>query len=114
MSAYHFRFVTQFSKQLKRLSKRNRQLKENFGEFLEELSVDPTLHPIIPKTGGARKARMRVSGRGKSGGYRVIYYIEIEEYIWLLSIYDKVQQEDLSSSELDDIANYVKSIKEGS
>jgi hypothetical protein len=35
---------------------------------------NPEFYPVIPGTGGVRKARWRRQGKGKSGGVRVIYY----------------------------------------
>jgi hypothetical protein len=55
--------------------------------------------PIVPGTGGVRKARWARPGRGKSGGVRVIYYywrtIEAsaqqawDREVYLLSVYAK-------------------------
>jgi mRNA-degrading endonuclease RelE of RelBE toxin-antitoxin system len=38
--------------------------------------------------------------RGKSGGYRVIYYVKIKEHIILLTIYTKTAQTDISVQEI--------------
>jgi mRNA-degrading endonuclease RelE of RelBE toxin-antitoxin system len=42
---------------------------------------------------------MSAKRRGKRGGYRVVYYFVYENTVWLLTIYDKVQKEDLSPEE---------------
>lgn len=34
----------------------------------------PEDHPVIPGTGGFRKARSARRGKGKSGGFRVVYF----------------------------------------
>lgn len=45
---------------------------------------------VIPGSGGVRKLRWRAAGRGKRGGYRVIYFIRLrQEVIWMLTIYPK-------------------------
>lgn len=43
------------------------------------------------------KVRLRNTDaqRGKSGGYRVIYYLETEEQTVILTIYSKTDQSDL-------------------
>jgi hypothetical protein len=49
----------------------------NEDELLEmefAISCDPEAHPVIPETGGVRKARRARTGKGKSGGVRVIYF----------------------------------------
>jgi hypothetical protein len=54
---------------------------------------------------------MKVQGKGKRGGYRVIYYLFLEESVWLVTIYDKVRREDLSPAEQKRVAELVKAIK---
>ena len=48
------------------------------------------------------KVRVRNSDarRGKSGGYRVIYYLETEEQTVILTIYSKTDQSDLPIAEI--------------
>jgi len=38
------------------------------------IAANPLAFPVIPGTGGFRKARWRRGNRGKSGGVRVIFY----------------------------------------
>jgi mRNA-degrading endonuclease RelE of RelBE toxin-antitoxin system len=50
----------------------------------------PAAGDVIPKTGGVRKLRWKAPGRGKRGGYRVIYYPKTAQgIIWMLTIYPK-------------------------
>jgi mRNA-degrading endonuclease RelE of RelBE toxin-antitoxin system len=45
---------------------------------------------VIRGSGGVRKLRWRAAGRGKRGGYRVIYFVHSpEQVIWMLTIYPK-------------------------
>lgn len=106
---YRFVFTKWFDRNLKRLSRRNPHIRTDFETFLSTLDAD--LHPIIPRTGGARKARMKVTGRGKRGGYRVIYYFVDGDTVWLITVYDKVKQENLSSSEHLRIRQLIQEIK---
>jgi mRNA-degrading endonuclease RelE of RelBE toxin-antitoxin system len=92
---YHFLFTEWFDRNLKFLRKHNPTLRADFEAFLRDF--DAEVHPVIPGTGGARKARMKAKTRGKRGGYRVIYYfVAADRDVWLITIYDKVQQENLS------------------
>lgn len=109
MLPYRFVFTNWFNRCLRQLGKRNPHLRTDFETFLR--MFDAEAHPIIPGTGGARKARMKVTGRGKSGGYRVIYYLFTQDTVWLVTIYDKVQSEDLSPSEKARVAELVQEIK---
>lgn len=50
-------------------------LKENEYRVLQEaLMNNPEAGNLIPGSGGIRKLRWRAPGRGKRGGFRVIYY----------------------------------------
>jgi mRNA-degrading endonuclease RelE of RelBE toxin-antitoxin system len=54
------------------------------------------------------RLRNRNVNRGKSGGYRLIYYVKIDdcdegERIVLVTIYSKSEQEDIDASEIKDI-----------
>lgn len=54
---------------------------------------------------------MRAKGRGKRGGYRVIYYLALANTVWLITIYDKVQKEDLTADESTQVAELVQAIR---
>jgi mRNA-degrading endonuclease RelE of RelBE toxin-antitoxin system len=57
----------------------------------------PEQGALISGTGGLRKLRWRSSGKGKRGGFRIIYYWEKkQEIIYMLLIYPKSKQEDLT------------------
>ena len=43
-------------------------------ELVVFLGANPAAGEIIPETGGVRKLRWALAGRGKRGGARVIYY----------------------------------------
>jgi mRNA-degrading endonuclease RelE of RelBE toxin-antitoxin system len=51
------------------------------------------------------KVRVRNSNanRGKSGGYRLIYYVKTSDRVILVTIYSKSEQEDIDRSEIEDI-----------
>jgi len=51
---------------------------------------NPETGSVIPGSGGIRKVRWRAPGRGKRGGYRVIYYVRSSQgVIWMLTMYPK-------------------------
>ncbi len=69
--------------------------------FQKELLRQPDRGDVIPQAGGLRKVRMRLPGRGKSGGARVIY-LHLPKYdtIVLFYLYTKAQRENLSPEQL--------------
>ena len=83
-----------------------RRIKELMGddeyrELQEALVNRPGMGDIIQGTKGLRKVRWRQEGRGKSGGVRVIYYwMTKNEQIYMLYIYQKTKQEDLTSEQV--------------
>jgi len=61
----------------------------------------PEQGSVIPGTGGLRKLRWKQRGGGKRGGLRVVYYWQKDEMaIYMLLIYRKSQQEDLTSDQI--------------
>ncbi len=110
MPAYRFVFTNWFNRNLRRLGKRNPHLRTDFEAFIR--NFDAEAHPIIRGSGGARKARMKATGRGKRGSYRLIYYLFAQNTIWLITVYDKVQTEDLSSAEKARVKELVRAIKQ--
>jgi hypothetical protein len=67
-----------------------------------DLLANPSRGAVVPGLAGIRKARAEnpARGKGKRGGFRYMYYfLEYEDEIYLLSLFDKGQQEDLSEKQ---------------
>ena len=72
----------------------------------------PDAWPIIQGTGGARKARIGLPGRGKSGGARVIYFFSVTpSVVAFLDIYAKNAKEDLTAADKQDIRAAIAEIR---
>jgi mRNA-degrading endonuclease RelE of RelBE toxin-antitoxin system len=66
---------------------------------------------VIPGSGGVRKLRWAIPGKGKSGGIRIIYYYKRhEDEIWLLTIYSKSQVENIPAHVLRQIAKEIRDV----
>jgi mRNA-degrading endonuclease RelE of RelBE toxin-antitoxin system len=66
-------------------------------ELTDFVAHNPEAGDLIPDTGGLRKLRWAGKGKGKRGGYRLIYFFFNEGVpIFLLAIYPKNQQVDLT------------------
>ena len=66
---------------------------------------------VVPKSGGVRKVRWAMSGRGKSGGVRVIYYFKKQDdEIWFLTIYSKNEVENIPAHVLRQIAKEIENV----
>jgi|SRR6185503_10547932 len=78
------------------------ELEEDEYRLLQlHLLQHPESGSVIPESGGLRKLRWRLPGRGKSGGARVIYYWKkTASRLYLLFLYPKNERSDLSRSQL--------------
>ncbi len=75
------------------------------------VAVNPEVGKIIPASGGLRKIRWGLPGKGKRSGIRVVYYwYKSEEQIVMLYAYKKTKQEVLDGDQI----KILRSIIEGS
>ena len=73
---------------------------EDFELFKQELAERPGTGAPIVGTGGLRKIRFTLPGRGKSGGGRVIYFwLTSRGKIILLDVYAKSSKADITTAE---------------
>ncbi|MGC9357236.1 MAG: transcriptional regulator, partial [Anaerolineae bacterium] len=72
------------------------------------LLLHPEAGKVVPGSGGVRKLRWAMAGRGKRGGLRVIYYFKRrDDEIWLLTIYSKSEVKNIPAHILRQIAREV-------
>ena len=63
---------------------------DEYARLQRALIEDPEAGSVIRGSGGIRKFRWAAPGRGKRGGYRVIYYLaKPKGVIWMLTMYPK-------------------------
>ena len=82
---------------------------EEYGRLQLLLMEQPEAGQVIPGSGGVRKLRWGAPGRGKRGGYRVIYYAKIDQgVIWMLTMYPKNVRANIPANVLRKIRNEVE------
>lgn len=90
-----------FEKKLKRLAKKHKSLKADLLEVIEQLEDNPTLGTPIGKECYKIRVAITSKGKGKSGGARMITYVRIvSQNVFLMDIYDKSEQANISDKEL--------------
>ena len=82
---------------------------EEYRELQKALMADPEAGNVVPGSGGVRKVRWRAAGRGKRGGYRVIYFAKLAQgVIWMLTMYPKKVAENIPAHVLRQIRKEVE------
>lgn len=81
--------------------KKYRSLKAEFTEFINELQENPTTGTPIGMNCYKIRLAIASKGKGKSGGARIITNVYVAgKVVYLLSIYDKSEQDSISDKEL--------------
>jgi len=93
----------QFKKSVKKLFKRYRQIAKDLADLEQELQED--IYAGVDLGNGCFKIRLKNSSvpTGKSGGFRVIYFLRTQEKIYLLEIYSKSDLENIEDKKLVEI-----------
>lgn len=105
--------TTRFTKDVQSLLKKKSLLSDDFEEFKDYLTKNPKAGDVVQGTGGIRKVRLKGASKGKSGGFRVCYfYYQENEGLYLIWIYPKNEQEDLTTGEKKLLKGVADAIKE--
>jgi mRNA-degrading endonuclease RelE of RelBE toxin-antitoxin system len=106
--SYNVLTIPPFDKQLKRLAKKYPSLKNEFAGLLESLEQEPEQGTNLGNNCYKIRIAIASKGKGKSGGARVITnFVIAEETVFLISIYDKSEKENLTDKELGELLKYV-------
>jgi mRNA-degrading endonuclease RelE of RelBE toxin-antitoxin system len=73
---------------------------ESYQMLQSSLMFRPDAGPVIKGSGGLRKIRWKLPGSGKRGALRTIYYWDRPETIYMIFMYKKTDQEDLTPEQL--------------
>ena len=96
----------EFRRNLRNLSKKSRQIRSDIQPVIEQIQAGNFLGDQIAGIGyTVLKLRVKNSDiqKGKSGGYRLIYQVESPTNVLLITIYSKLDQEDISANQIRDI-----------
>ena len=107
---YNIIAVPTFKKELKKLAKKYHSLKSDLGALFKTLETNPAQGTNLGNN--CYKIRIAISskGKGKSSGARLITnFVITDATVYLLSIYDKSEKENLTDKELNEL---LKSVSE--
>ena len=105
-----------FRREAKKLIKKYRSLRDELQQLSEELEENPKLGTLITENVYKIRLAVKSKGKGKRGGLRIITYVDVEiqeidednTIVYLLSIYDKSDYENISDKQLKSLIDDVQ------
>lgn len=77
---------------------------DEYAALQAAIVANPEAGDVIRGSGGVRKLRWGLAGRGKRGGVRVIYYLRLRQgHVWMLTLYAKNEADTIPASVLEKI-----------
>jgi mRNA-degrading endonuclease RelE of RelBE toxin-antitoxin system len=102
--SYKVETIDSFRKEAKKLIKKYPSLKQELAELGTQLSTNPITGTPLGKDCYKIRLAIQSKGKGKSGVARIITHFYIKaKTVYLLSIYDKSDKENISDSEISDL-----------
>ncbi|MGB3208272.1 MAG: type II toxin-antitoxin system RelE/ParE family toxin [Crinalium sp.] len=104
-SSIQIDLTPEYKKNLRDLAKRYRNIRSDTQEVIEQIQTGNFIGDRIANLGEnyfVLKVRVKNSNlqKGKRAGYRLIYQVESPTSILLLTIYSKLDREDISANEI--------------
>ena len=77
------------------------------------VAADPHCGDLVQGTGGVRKLRFAVKGKGKSGGVRVVYYYHNDTMpVFLMTLFAKKEKDNLTKAESNMLAIVARALRD--
>ncbi|HTN15230.1 MAG TPA: type II toxin-antitoxin system RelE/ParE family toxin [Sphingomonadaceae bacterium] len=77
------------------------------------VAADPESGDVMQGTGGVRKARLAGRGKGKSGGYRIVWYFGGGDIpVFLLTVFGKGEKANLTQGERNALRSLTGTLRE--
>lgn len=100
--------IPKFEKELKRLAKKYNSLKKEYFDLVQSLKEHPEQGTSISNNCYKNPYGNRIKRKGESGGARVLTYVKvIEESVYLLTIFDKSDQENIPDHEILELLKWI-------
>jgi hypothetical protein len=106
--SYNVKSIVVFERQAKRLIKKYISLKKELFLLVADLKENPKQGTLIGKNCYKIRLAIKSKAKGKSGGARIITnFVISDNTVYLLSIYDKSEKDDISDKELQELLKYI-------
>ena len=107
--SYNILPTSKFSKEIKRLIKKFPSLKSEFANLISLLSENPTTGTSLGENCYKIRIAIASKNKGKSGGARIITYLILKDKsVFLLTIYDKAEKQNITEKELKELIKEIK------
>ncbi|MEP7170859.1 MAG: type II toxin-antitoxin system RelE/ParE family toxin [Bacteroidota bacterium] len=107
--SYKVVLTDKFKKQAKKLLKKYRSLKNELEDFETSLLSNPVQGTALGNNSYKIRLGVKSKGKGKSGGVRIITFIVTDDSeIYLLTIYDKSEIENVDDKTLEKLISTIK------
>jgi mRNA-degrading endonuclease RelE of RelBE toxin-antitoxin system len=96
-------FTPEFKRNLRQLAKKYRHIKSDLQPILDQLASGSKPGDQVPQVRyEVFKVRAKNSDalKGKSGGYRLIYHVNSESEVALITVYSKTEQADIAPADI--------------
>lgn len=88
---------------------------EQMTNAVDVVAADPEVGDVMAGTGGVRKVRLAGRGKGKSGGYRIVYFYGGGDIpVFLLAVFGKGEKANLTQGERNALRQLTTILKGGS
>jgi len=102
-------YTDNFERELKRLAKKYPSIKNDLESLIDDLEENPSQGTSIGRDCYKIRLAIASKGKGKSGGARVITHVYVAgKLVYLLSIYDKSDKENISNKEIEALLKLIQ------
>jgi|TARA_R100000049_G_scaffold4049_1_gene9081 hypothetical protein len=85
---------------------------EEMAEAVDAIAANPKIGVLMQGTGGVRKVRLSGRGKGKSGGYRIVYFYGGGDIpVFLLTVFGKGEKGNLTQGERNALRSLTGTLK---
>jgi hypothetical protein len=107
--SYKVKTIPYFDRQAKRLGRKYKSFKTELSELFDSLETNPNQGIALGNDCYKIRVAIKSKGKGKSGGARAVtHVIAVREDVFLLTVFDKSDKENISDKELQELLKMIK------